>query len=721
ADPPARRGPRVGVKALLWLAGRQLLVPGLVGSGFALGFGLVLLTQVVQPVLVWPPLALAAGVLAGVTVFVDEQAGGSARFWGERRLPVGRAWAVKVAVHALFAGWLLALLALPALIQAQAADDLVQPETVLSGVFRTRLFDSDHLGGQGWKFLLLPAAYGFAAGHLCGLLFKKAVVATGVAGLVGGTAAALWVPSLLAGGVGHRQLWLPVAAALLTGRLLMRPWAADRAATRRPLVGLAGGVAAAFLVLAVGVGFRAVEVPDDPAGDDDQRYVAGLPPYEFNEGGRRFRSAADAFARAADWATGAARAGDDRPPAAGVVEAQLERVPAEGVARIGPGLNGWLNQVFNPPPNVQPAEGPWPAQAADAVRQPLGLFDHPMLASTTATGLAPMGHARRMGLALVARGLQQQKNARDPAAFVDHLATALALGRNLRNGSGEEALRQGQAVARTALVGADRWLRELDGPPELIRRAVGVVSEDDRTALIRWTADGEVVPPGPVAAGDEVPFDPLPHLLADRYVVRDQQKAPGGWLAEKIAPPGRDKEAYVPIADLVGFGWATPWERERTRRLVGLGPDRRAGLGRLVRGRPGAYQLTRTPNPADLAEQDRQLRAVRRGTLLKLAVRAYQADHGGDPPQDLATLVPGYLPAVPADPYDGAPFRYRVAKAGEAPPPGVRPVQAVQDGQPLVWSVGPNRTDEGGWSEPLAGGDARRDDYVFPVPLPKQP
>ena len=56
--------------------------------------------------------ALAAGVLAGVTVFADEQSHGSAGYWGERRLPVGRVWAVKLISHALFAVWLVFLLVL---------------------------------------------------------------------------------------------------------------------------------------------------------------------------------------------------------------------------------------------------------------------------------------------------------------------------------------------------------------------------------------------------------------------------------------------------------------------------------------------------------------------------------------------------------------------------------------------------------------------------------
>src|SRR5262249_31685280 len=158
----------------------------------------------------WPALALVAGVLAGVTAFADEQVHESARFWGEQRLPIGRAWAVKIGLHLLFCLWLLLLLALPLVIRSQIGDREHDPRRLASGpgaVFQSLLMVE--LGSQGWKFLLVPAIYGFAAGHLCGLLFRKLVVACGVAGIVGGVGAAMWGPSLLAGGVKHWQVWLP--------------------------------------------------------------------------------------------------------------------------------------------------------------------------------------------------------------------------------------------------------------------------------------------------------------------------------------------------------------------------------------------------------------------------------------------------------------------------------------------------------------------------------
>ena len=55
-----------------------------------------------------------------------------------------------------------------------------------------------------------------------------------------------------------------------------------------------------------------------------------------------------------------------------------------------------------------------------------------------------------------------------------------------------------------------------------------------------------------------------------------------------------------PEVDLVEFSWAVPWERERTRRLLGLGFEAgtRPGAEKFVQGRPGAET---PPDPSSVA------------------------------------------------------------------------------------------------------------------------
>lgn len=68
----------------------------------------------------------------------------------------------------------------------------------------------------------------------------------------------------------------------------------------------------------------------------------------------------------------------------------------------------------------------------------------------------------------------------------------------------------------------------------------------------------------------------------------------------------------------------------------------------------------------------------RRLTTAEAAVRRYIIQLGS-PPESLESLVPVYLSTVPQDPYSGEPLVYR----------------RTPDGY-LLYSVGPNRTDDGG-------------------------
>jgi hypothetical protein len=260
------------------------------------------------------------------------------------------------------------------------------------------------------------------------------------------------------------------------------------------------------------------------------------------------------------------------------------------------------------------------------------------------------------------------------------------------------------------------------------------VLRDERAVMSRPLPDGTVARAECPAGGWGLPFDPAPHQLADRYVVREQMKAPSQWLPAMVTPPGKDKDAANPEVELVAFAWSVPWERERTRRLVavGLDPGHADDYRRLTRGRPGAGLLAVRPAAGtELQGTDLFLRACRRGLVVQLAARLYHRDRGAFPP-DLAALVAGgYLPAVPPDPFSpaGAPLGYRVPAADEtlppSPPPGTArtpPAFPVRGGQPVVWSVGADRVDDGGRSAPVtAAAPTRAGDLVFVVPLPPGP
>jgi len=705
---------RSGLRALVWLTVRQLRVPSVVLCGFAVLAGLTLLPRTAQPLLTWPGLALLAGVLAGVLVLGDEQTRGSARYWGEQRLPVGRLWAVKLGLHAAFALGLLLLLAGPLVIRSQVSPVLgTRGYSPLASVFGTLLFEE--LGRVGWWYLLLPAVYGFAAGHLCGVLFRKLVVACGVAGIVGGFASVAWGPSLLAGGVRSWQLLLPPLLLLLTARALLPFWAADTLTARPALGRLAFGSLAALQALAAGLAYRVLEVPDRADTTADIEYVTRLPSIDDNPGWR-LRTASERFVVAALNATPER----DQPvslTAAGATdrrsrfEERLDLVirngwpPADKDKDLGP----WLDRVFRP--SGRPGEPDWFTVVEEVTGQRVGVYEYPQLVGLSGPRDGALQNGVRMVSALLARGLQKQADG-DPGEFLVRFRQALHVGRTMQNGTIVVAYLMGTDVIRLALTALDRWLERLGDDPVaagLLRRALGLLEAVD--------------PPEP--------FDPTPYYLSERYVLREGLAAPSQWLPQLLTPPGGDPEAVGPVVDLVALAWAVPWERERTRRLVGLGYESGRSIDlSLIAGRPGARMMLRPRFGIDPTAADRNLRLLGRVGLLKVALRAYRCEHGRYPDALAGLVVSGYLRAVPGDPYEPTrPLGYRLSPGetlrsvpsrgmGE-PPPLARAVEwVVPPGQPVLWSVGIDALDQGGTSlpadVPLTFGTPP--DFVFLVP-----
>ena len=93
--------------------------------------------------------------------------------------------------------------------------------------------------------------------------------------------------------------------------------------------------------------------------------------------------------------------------------------------------------------------------------------------------------------------------------------------------------------------------------------------------------------------------------------------------------------------------------------------------------------------------------------ITAIALKRYQLRHGALP-SDLNALVPEFLSAVPRDPVDGKPLRYRLNP----------------DGTFLLYSVGSDGMDNGG--DPTPSGSSktfywqRGRDWVWPQPATAQ-
>ena len=289
-DPVRRRRPRrfgflpsLGVRASLWVVARQNLVLTLVLGGVALLSGFSLLQPTVPTLFVWPVATLMLGTVVGVTGWADEQNSGAFRFWAERRMPVGRLWLAKVLFGLALVALLVALLALPSF----AAWAYAGRDRALPTIFRSRLMlDRDFPAAE---YLWLWPVYGFAFGHLAGMLFRKAAVGTAVGVMTGGGIVTLWLPSLLAGGIHWYQLWVPPLLALLTARALVWSWALDQLGQRRALLRLGAGGSVVALAMTAGILYRLLEVPEDFDTEADIAFRGTIPPFETNDAGREIR------------------------------------------------------------------------------------------------------------------------------------------------------------------------------------------------------------------------------------------------------------------------------------------------------------------------------------------------------------------------------------------------------------------------------------------------
>jgi len=98
------------------------------------------------------------------------------------------------------------------------------------------------------------------------------------------------------------------------------------------------------------------------------------------------------------------------------------------------------------------------------------------------------------------------------------------------------------------------------------------------------------------------------------------------------------------------------------------------------------------------AEDDAAVIARLRTARVALAILRWRAAHEGRLPESLAELVPDTLPAIPEDPFDEQPLRYRRLPQGF-----------------LVYSIGPDFADDGGREKPADAGESERYDITFTV------
>jgi len=691
-----RRRASSGVRAVLWLTSQQARMGMALLAAGALVLGAIV---PVSGLILWPVVTLLLGIGCGTAVFAGEQAGDAQRFLADQRLPIGRIWAVKMSFWLIVAVALTTLTFLAASLRLPAAATLgmrfVEERNMVEQLVGQKPLSQELLRriGHG-TFLTLGLAYGFAFGQFFTLLARKNAVAVVLAVLVGIAVAAVWVPSLVSGGVRPWQVLVVPALLLVSIRPVLWAWAGGRLHTVRPVLVLAGGGALAAAWMAGNFWFRAVAIPDVGEPFDVRAFTASLPTWEQNEAGRLIAKASKALTQY----EGEVDA-ELKPPANPQANApqlptryyqQIDEVLEKGWPKDRPDLARWLERMV---------EGEWAAIFREAARLPLGMVIDLRNASSFTHDRYEQEwwHAAQL---FTARALQLQAQGNRKASL-DHLGVVLGLSRQLRHKATGRLYRNGLDTQAIALSGMEHWLRELGPRPELLRSAL--------TELNRHEAQ----------------LPPFPDYIKAQYLVAlNDRENMTTFVGMRVGAWGSPEAEFFALASKV------PWEEQRETRLLRVlaASALRQTDDHPLWEEPRVTDLPAVLRPESLAHRSwvdlpfftervyyfglgsRSVESMRqaearslcqlRGTRLAMALALYELEKGRAA-ATLDALVPRYLPALPVDPYSGQRFHYRVSKGEQiekefAGPEGQAITLKVPAGQGVLWSVGPDRVDDGG-------------------------
>jgi hypothetical protein len=204
----------------------------------------------------------------------------------------------------------------------------------------------------------------------------------------------------------------------------------------------------------------------------------------------------------------------------------------------------------------------------DAARHPLGPIENPR-GLVTVTPRKETEDVQAVTSLLMARGLSKLKTG-SPADFVYCLEAALAISRNARTQQPGVIFREGLISERVTLEGLNLYLERFQGSPELLHAILWHLEHHDKTC----------------PTGVDV-------FLTERMIARNTLNEVSQWAPRQLAMQFRqlDPKGETSIherkgqleADLFSFALTVPWEKERARRLFGIGNqpgaiNRRANL-----------------------------------------------------------------------------------------------------------------------------------------------
>jgi hypothetical protein len=207
-------------------------------------------------------------------------------------------------------------------------------------------------------------------------------------------------------------------------------------------------------------------------------------------------------------------------------------------------------------------------------------------------------------------------------------------------------------------------------------------------------------------------------LIGERAIFANTAKDPYAFLAAAGGPPASSsvnqsaQELFFGVIRMTGF-----FERDfgfgvdalTTNIALAKLPDPGRFASRTNwtaiedRAREGRYILSGLLLPAlgKAVHRDTEDRAKARIAQTVLAIERFRLAHAGQLPESVDSLMPAYLRAIPSDPFDGKPLRFKRRDLGY-----------------IIYCVGPDTVDDGGLERPVKYKEKDPWDVIFAVEMP---
>jgi ABC-type transport system involved in multi-copper enzyme maturation permease subunit len=684
----ARRA--LGLRRVLWLSWKQGsgLVIGAMIALAALVFALINLFK--APVadrligmVSWPLCALFIGVVAGMAAFAGEQARQANRFLGDQRLPIGKIWLLKTLAWLLFA----AIVSL--LISCGSSFPFFDryPNDA-----RDMTLWPGRLNAARWLLFLLCVAYGFALGQFLVLLFERPAVA-GLLALVASLVSLIWVPSLVAGGTHWYAVLLPPVILVSGTWLLMRPWVAGFPTAQGRTISLA--TLLLFVAsLALGIGQRVWEVPDVPLPFNVERYSRSLSTPLGTEAGVLTHSALHGMQQRIDlarWKFGTVA--QKGPYGADHVPWRVDLIDASNMPIHDKELAEVLQFV---------CAGDWIPKLRRLQALPRGAIMDPREMRTIWT--TPEMEQAKVAALILCNHARLSERQGQLSSGLDDYETAFELILTMAHQADESGFLLAEQVSQTVLGRLNHWGTKAAQQPDLLGRAGAAARRFGASLPCLVDVDqASYLAMRSFLSQPELPS----HYPPEATIARDNSLSLVPWEAERRLRllnalfAGRIKAHSLSFAE---------WVKDYREGESGIRRGERLLLEGWMAPTSNGSPLISTERLARWLEQTwwesyvspwgmplrlARLQAFIRAAELRFALIQYAVENRR-PASALADLVPKYVRAIPSDPYDGKPFRYRVSVGEKIFTASTGTTRRIQRGQGILWCVGPDLIDDHG-------------------------